>query len=400
MLLFWSLAGLMLGLSLLVVLRPLLRSEAAATPDDNDYRLAMYRSRLAEIEQEVAAGALSEEEAQAVRLETERELLRAVGPGDARAPALPARRAAVILLIVMPAVSLLLYLQFGEPSLVEMSAPQHTDRASLERRVEQLATRLRDDPDDAFGWRLLARSYAALERNDDAVAALEHIHQAHVDDVEIMVELAQALATAHGGRFAGRPVSLLESALAQDPAHQVALWLAGTAAIETGEPDRAVAYWKKLITLMDSVETADEVRRLIARVQGGEQGAPAPSDAQRTDSEPFSLRVKVELSPEFAGENLTDAVVFVTARSSDGSPMPLAAVRLAAKDLPLDVTLDETTLMIPDTRFTDFDRLDLTARISRSGQAERQSGDLIGELLRVDNKEETVRTIIIDSRVP
>ncbi|MGH8632260.1 MAG: c-type cytochrome biogenesis protein CcmI, partial [Burkholderiales bacterium] len=171
---FWLLACLMIGLAVAAVLPPLTRSRSSTTPSPRNLRLAAYRARLAELEQEVAGGALSAEEAQAARIETERELLRAVEvPDPTFAGGLrPARRTAVSLLVLVPIACVALYLYFGQPALIELRTSPHPDRAALEKMVDQLAQKLRETPDDVFGWRLLARSYAALDRNEEAVAAL------------------------------------------------------------------------------------------------------------------------------------------------------------------------------------------------------------------------------------
>jgi len=394
---FWILACLMIGVALAAVLQPLMRSRPAAPPSTPDLRLAAYGVRLAELQQEVAGGALSAEEAEAVQLETERELLRAIdleGAPLADGAPRPARRTALGLLVLVPLASLALYAYLGRPSLLEARVNQHPDPATLEAVVERLAERLHDNPQDIDGWRLLARSYLALGRNGDAVATLEQVHESYGDNADILVDLAQTLAAVNGSRFAGRPALLLERALALNPQHPEALWLAGTAAMETGERDRAVGYWQTLIPLLDSAETAEQVRSLVGRVQN--ETPPAPEAAGPA----FLVRVRVELAEEFSADDLTGATLFVAARASNGPAMPLAAVRLPAEGFPLDMVLDEGNLLTPTAQIKDFEGLDLSARISRSGQAERRSGDLIGEVPGVPAGVDSITTIVIDSRVP
>ena len=407
MILFWSLVALMLALAVAALLLPLLDRRAGSSVQPRAPRLAAYRARLAEIDQELEAGMLAAGEAQAVRLELERELLRAVpDPVDSDMPPRgPARRSALLVLALFPPAAILLYLHLGQPGLITAPPQTQLDQATLQDMVLRLEARLRQAPDDPAGLRLLARTYAALGRYDESVEALEKVHAKLADDPEVMVELAQALAGAAGGGYAGRPLQLLERAVALQPDHRLGLWLAGGAAAESGDTARALHHWEQLLPLVDDPEAAAAVRSLMDRVRAETPVTQAPANsaaeaALADAAPPFRLMLRIELAPELAQEPIEDMVLYVTARASDGPPMPLAALRLPAAGFPRDVTLDQSSLMIPGTQMAELSRLDVTARISASGRAERQAGDLIGEVAGVSPSAETAVRIVIDSRVP
>jgi cytochrome c-type biogenesis protein CcmH len=394
---FWVLAGVMVAAALAALLHPLLRSRVPPSPPGRDLRLESYRARLAELRQEVAAGALSPTEAQVAERETERELLHAVQPETA--PAVrstgPARRTAVALLLAVPAATLALYGYLGQPSLLEADAGGHPEMAELGAVVQHLEERLKGSPGDVQGWRLLARSYMTMGRAGDAVTALERLHESRPEHAGVMLDLAQSLAAVHDGRYSGRPAKLVEQALSLEPQNPDALWLSGVAAMEAGDADRAVSYWQALVPLIQSPETAQVVQALIARVQNGAPTAPAAAAGKA-----FRVRVRVELGAALGSEDLSGATVFVTARPAGGAGMPLAVARLQAQELPLEITLDESNLMVPGTTVGDQDRFDISARISRSGRAERQPGDFIGETNGVAAGDNSVATVIVGSRVP
>jgi cytochrome c-type biogenesis protein CcmH len=80
-----------------------------------------------------------------------------------------------------------------------------------------------------------------------------------------------------------------------------------------------------------------------------------------------------------AGKVQPGDTLFVYARPVDGSRMPLALLRARAADLPLSFTLDDSMSLSPEQKLSAASTVILDARVSRSGQAVRQPGDLVGE---------------------
>jgi cytochrome c-type biogenesis protein CcmH len=58
--------------------------------------------------------------------------------------------------------------------------------------------------------------------------------------------------------------------------------------------------------------------------------------------------------------------------------MPLAIVRKQVKDLPFSFSLDDSMAMQPEMKMSNFDQLVVVARVSKSGNAMPQPGDLMG----------------------
>ena len=80
--------------------------------------------------------------------------------------------------------------------------------------------------------------------------------------------------------------------------------------------------------------------------------------------------------------------------------MPLAVVRRAVKDLPVTVKLDDSSAMMPEMKLSNFDEVNVIARVSRSGQPQEQSGDLFGRVDSVRTREDRDLTIKISEAVP
>jgi cytochrome c-type biogenesis protein CcmH len=86
----------------------------------------------------------------------------------------------------------------------------------------------------------------------------------------------------------------------------------------------------------------------------------------------------VTLAPNLAGKGAATDTLFVFAREMNGPPMPVAIVRATKKDLPFAFRLDDSTSMMPSRKLSDVGMVVIVARISKSGQAMPQSGDLEG----------------------
>ena len=103
-----------------------------------------------------------------------------------------------------------------------------------------------------------------------------------------------------------------------------------------------------------------------------------PADGTPATGEQKSSKVRVSLASALKAQATPEDTVFIFARAAAGPPMPLAIVKKQVKDLPLEVTLDDSMGMVQGMNLSAFDRVVIGARISKSGQAMPQSGDLQG----------------------
>lgn len=152
----------------------------------------------------------------------------------------------------------------GNAAPVDPGATASMTQAQIEGMVQRLAQRLQENPDDADGWRMLVRSYETLGRFDEAVQAWERLFQLSPPDADQLTEYAVTLGMARGQRLAGEPEQILEAVLQREPNHVQALALAGSAAYERHDYERAIQRWQQLLRI---APPDDEVRsRITAQI--------------------------------------------------------------------------------------------------------------------------------------
>jgi len=241
------------------------RNDAKASRKEAN--LAVFRDQLSELEREKTEGTLADADFDQARRELQRRLLEEVAPDaeDAgQAACGPSRKTAVALLVLLPILALLAYGILGNPKALDpaqtAAAPKMTAE-QLNAMVTKLAERMQANPDDMRGWLMLARSYKAMGRYEDAVAAYAKAEKIIDDDPELLASYAETIAMASGNGLAGKPSELIARALKIDPKHPHSLFLAGAAAMEAGDNRKGIAYWEALLPLVEPGSEIDQLLR-------------------------------------------------------------------------------------------------------------------------------------------
>ena len=358
-----------------------------------------YRTRLAELEADVAAGVVAADAAEGVREELGARLLQDVDAlvepepqpvaATSRAPLLVAGVALVAFAAVWYAVAG----TWRTQDLIELERtdPQAARETALNREIAQLRERVQDAPNDAEGWAWLARSYRTRGSFADAADAFAKANalRGH-QDPDLLVEEGEALAQAQERSMAGAPSERFRQALALAPSHPQALWYSGIAAMQAGEDRAAITHWEQLLQqpIADDMRSVIEhsLARLRQRAGIAEPATTGPTPAAAPQPTPapatarLQLTLDVSLAPALAGQVPAGATLFVYATDPAGPPMPLAIQRLSADQLPARVTLDDSNGMMAARKLSDLERWRVIARISRTGNAMPQPGDLEGSV--------------------
>jgi len=228
--------------------------------------LAIFRDQLTELERERREGALADGDFEQARRELQRRLLEEVEPAaDAPPPDAhaPSRKTAIAILVLLPIVAVVAYGMLGKPQALDprqtAAQPKMTPE-QIDAMVAKLAERMQANPDDLQGWLMLARSYKTLNRYEEAAAAYGKAEKVINDDPELLASYAETIAMASGQGLTGKAAQLIERALKLDSQQPHALFLAGAAAMEAGDTEKAIAYWE---ALLPQVEPGSEIDRML-----------------------------------------------------------------------------------------------------------------------------------------
>jgi cytochrome c-type biogenesis protein CcmH len=383
-------AALAVLLVLGLLLRPFIRGSVAAPLSRRQLNTAIYREQLARLDQDLADDAIGAVDHAQARTELQRRVLQDTEQEDA-APKLHApRRTLVAIALLLPIAAFGLYFVIGNPSSMNPVAAAGPAAQDVERMIATLAAKLEKEPGNVKGWAMLARSYKVLGRPLEAERAYERAGAFIEGDAQLLADYAD-VAAANAGSFAGKPAKLIDKALQVDPQNPMALWLAGTAAMNANQDAKALAIWGGLMKLLQP--GSDDARQLQAaidevRARSASGGKPAPvaaaAAAAATGPAPAapaaagpgaSVSGTVELAAALKSKLSGDDTVMVIARLP-GSRMPLAVLRVRGAQLPMKFTLDDSLAMNPQSLLSSASQVEVEARISRSGMAKAEAGDL------------------------
>jgi cytochrome c-type biogenesis protein CcmH len=292
---------------------------------------------------------------------------------------------ALAVAFVLPLGAAGLYLLLGTPVALNGVDRQPEQPLTIDQAVAELRAHLAEQPKDLQGWLLLAQTYGAMRKPEEARDAYDQALRLEPDNTVAMVGWAESDSIAREDhRVEGRALELLERAVQREPDNQRGLWLLGISQFQHDRYAEAAATWRKLQPLLEPGSTVakavtEQIAVAEARAAGGANLRETPP---ATDGP--ALRVQVSLAPALKGKLGAGDTLFVYARADHGPPMPLAVARMDAAALPASVTLTDAMGMTPQLKLSSARRVFVGARISKSGQAIAQPGDLEGDAGVVD----------------
>jgi len=396
----WVGIGALTLLALLFIFLPILRYRANAEANalsearqqDN---LAVFKDRLAELEQELASGSMAQAEFDSLKVELEKNLLIDLEGKNStlRQQSLTKSQliAVVLIALILPAASLGLYMKLGSSVELELALNKPVDpfngrEPTFEEALAQLEFELERNPNNPEGWYILSSTYMGqgryLEAMDGFRKVLNLLTPEDVQYATVMGQLSQAMFFAAGG-MNEEVRAQVTATLEIEPLEITALGLLGADAFEKGDFRSAVAFWQQALLNADA-DTAASIQNGIERAV--EQLVAQGEDVSDIEL-PVAARISVNLSvaPELVQGYAPETPVFLVARALEGG-MPAAAVRLTLADLPVSVELNDSTAMAPTNKLSSHEQVSVSVRISKSGNVTPQPGDLFAEITPVPTK--------------
>ena len=407
--LFWLIVSTLILTVFLFVLPAFWRKQLIVPADLDQENINIAKSRLRELKESKLLGALSDAEYEEqladleLALSDDLDIKKSIQTLNDQG-----RWAVYAVILVIPLLATGLYFLLGNYPAVshtaEMSVDTETAKvAEIGKMVNRLAEKMNANPDDGQGWLMLGRSYRALEQYPKAVDALANAYRILGEKPEVMMLYADALASNNDKSLIGQPSDLITKVLTLEPENMEALWLGGMAKAQSGEDQAAYDRWKKLLGLL-SPDTEDykNINGLLDQLLAENPQIKAGETTNKTTVASVSgveVTIDVSLADELKASAKAGDIVFIYAQALSGPKMPLAIERKKVSDLPLTVTLNDAMAMMPAMKLSSFPQVKLLARISTSGNAMQQPGDLIGVVESVSIDDKTHHKIVINGTV-
>ena len=372
--------------------------------------LGILRQQADDLEKDLQAGRIDGDEYEEARTELERRVLEETAKDSESETAdqskLP-KILAVVLAIAIPASAVFGYLALGrynamDPAFLErMEARQNESAPSVEghsqsdmmETIDRLRQRVKDDPDDAQSWYMLANVLSQVGRYAEALDAFREVDRIVPNNADVIADMADMTAAVNNKVITTEARNMLLRALEIDPGQWKALALLAIDAWENQRFNDAADYWEKLLVVLPpDFGDANQIRKNIeqARRAAGEMGEAkqGAEDFKGGEAVPtvqaapvVSVSGTVSIDKALADKVKPEDTVFIYARPTTGSKMPVAFLRVTAKELPLRFELtSQMTMAMGATTLADMEEVIVGARISHSGNFMPQDGDLEGEL--------------------
>lgn len=393
---FFVAAGALLALALACLVGPLARGRAAAVEARRALNVALFRDRLAELDAERERGALTADAHASLATELKLNLLEDAAADDAAGgSAAPKRVLAAVLALALAIGAVAIYRQLGGLDLVRLdgeralleAADADADADRLAEWANGLASHLTRHPDDAKTWYLLGHARMRQARYAGAASAFETVARLTGEDPVVLAALAQARYLEDEGAISGATRAVMMRVLAQSPHEPNVREMLALDAFRRGAFTEATTHLESALAggVAGARETALRHALERARAEAGSDGEPAPAAAAAAESPApagdVRIRARVTLAPGV--EVPAAARVFVVVREAGGPPIPIAVRAFTPTQLPLDVSLSDADAMQPTRRLSQFERVEVLARLSRSGNAARGPDDLESEAVVV-----------------
>lgn len=353
-----------------------------------DVNRELYEQRIAELEQEVRDGYLTEQAAQRSRNELDR---RFVSENSALEQVHDQRVGSglwltALLVMVLGAIGYGLFGSYGLqqqaiqasqqlPQLGPKVLPQimgigataevDLDPAEIDQVALGLRLKLMREPDDAVAWMVYAELMTRFGQYEQALEAYEKSYRLDDSRLSTLGSYARLLVTLGEAEQISRAARILRRMLELDPANLEGLSLLGVVAFQRGDWQQAVFAWNLLLQQL----TDDDPRRaaIITAIADAEQ-------QQRLAEQ--GIAVTVTITEAAAAQIPANASLFVYVRAPSGTAMPAAVIRQPVSEFPLTITLSNANAMLDDYNLASLDQWQVMARISSDEQIEAGPGDL------------------------
>lgn len=302
--------------------------------------------------------------------------------------------------------SLTFYQQHGSMELIANTPQSHGNHDTLDQQqqiiveIQKLKKKTEQEPKNSDAWYSLGQALVGIGEFEDALASFDEVIAIDGEAADLFGAKAQASYYKNNQKITEEVQNYIDKALsldANDPSTNILL---GMNNFINQNYQNAINYWQLVVNENRPSVNVDALKSAINEAKN-RLSLAGDSKGLQSDSAGPQLTLQVSISDEIM-EKLNegeDKVVFIYAIPNEGSRMPLAAVKVTASDLPMDIVLNDQRAMSPQAKLSDAELVKVFAIISSDGGVGIKPGDFKAEISDVDINTTTPIQLVIDSLV-
>ncbi|MBH0003165.1 c-type cytochrome biogenesis protein CcmI [Pseudoalteromonas sp. SWYJZ12] len=285
---------------------------------------------------------------------------------------------------------------YGERAVMQKGEP--LSQNELQAFALALRTKLSRSGDDEVAWMLLGRVAMSLNEFDMAQQSFDKALRMNPDNMQVLISYSQVLLLEGSEANMTRAAGMLSKVLKVEPTNLDAISLLALIAYERKDWPQAKAAFEVLLA---SMEKNDSRYSMISeRIADIEKQMQTEGSVMPVTTTTGAIAVTVDIAKELIDKQPKDGILFIFAKAASGSPMPLAAVKLAKYSFPITVELSDSSAMVAGLNLSSAENIIISARISIDDSVMPSSGELEGHSESLKRESVSDYQLQIDTLIP
>ncbi|MFP3423986.1 c-type cytochrome biogenesis protein CcmI [Pseudoalteromonas sp. SIMBA_162] len=285
--------------------------------------------------------------------------------------------------------------EYGERAVMQKG--EQLTQNELQAFALALRTKLSRSGDDEMAWMLLGRVAMSLNEFDMAQQSFDKALRMNPDNKQVLISYSQILLLEGSEANMTRAAGMLSKVLNAEPTNLDAISLLALIAYERKDWPQAKAAFEVLLASMEKNDSRYSlISQRIADIELQMQSEGSVMPVTKANS----IAVTVNVASELINKLPEKGTLFVFAKAANGSPMPIAAVKLTSYSFPVTVELNDSTAMVEGMNLSSAEDIIISARISLDDSVMPSSGELEGHSGSLKRESVSEYQLKIDTLIP
>lgn len=285
---------------------------------------------------------------------------------------------------------------YGERAVMQKGEP--LSQNELQAFALALRTKLSRSGDDEVAWMLLGRVAMSLNEFDMAQQSFDKALRMNPDNMQVLISYSQVLLLEGSEANMTRAAGMLSKVLKVEPTNLDAISLLALIAYERKDWPQAKTAFEVLLASMGKNDSRYSM--ISERIADIEQQMQTEGSVMPVTTTTGAIAVTVDIAKELIDKQPKNGILFIFAKAATGSPMPLAAVKLAKYSFPITVELSDSSAMVAGLNLSSAENIIISARISIDDSVMPSSGELEGHSQSLKRESVSDYQLQIDTLIP